>query len=238
MTLLAARHLTCGYNDVPVVQGLELDVGAGEVVALLGANGAGKTTALMTLSGELPALSGEVVFQGEPTRAPLHKRARAGMAVVTETRSVFMSLSTVNNLRVGRVDVRKALERFPELNNRLKVPAGLLSGGEQQMLTLARALAREPTLLLADELSLGLAPLIVERLLRAVRAEADNGLGVLLVEQHIPRALEIADRAYVMRRGQIVMQGSAAELKGRIAEIEESYLSVEALTVPDSGDHS
>lgn len=225
MTLLAARGLTCGYNDVPVVQGLDLEVQAGEVVALLGPNGAGKTTALMTLSGELPPIDGEVHFNGEPTRAPLYKRVRAGMAVVTEERSVFMGMSTINNLRVGRVDTRRALERFPELGERLKVPAGLLSGGEQQMLTLARALAREPTLLLADELSLGLAPMIVERLLRSVRDAADQGLGVLLVEQHIPRALEVADRAYVMRRGQLVLQGTGAELRDRINEIEAAYLT-------------
>ncbi|HEX5585906.1 MAG TPA: ATP-binding cassette domain-containing protein [Acidimicrobiia bacterium] len=210
---------------MPVVQRLDLEVQAGEVVALLGPNGAGKTTALMTLSGELPLISGEVIFNGESTRAPLHKRVRGGMAVVTEERSVFMGMSTVNNLRVGRVDTRRALERFPELNERLKVPAGLLSGGEQQMLTLARALAREPTLLLADELSLGLAPKVVERLLRSVRDAADQGLGVLLVEQHIPRALDVADRAYVMRRGQVVMQGSGAELRDRVEEIEAAYLT-------------
>jgi branched-chain amino acid transport system ATP-binding protein len=227
VTLLAARDLTCGYNGVPVVAALDLAVEPGEVVALLGPNGAGKTTALMTLSGALAPLSGEVLFEGKPTRAPLHKRARAGMAVVTEARSVFMKLSTVDNLRVGRVDARAALAPFPELHDRLKVPAGLLSGGEQQILTLARALAREPRLLLADELSLGLAPLVVERLLRSVRDAADRGLGVLLVEQHIRRALEVADRAYVLQRGHVVIQGSRAELRERLVEIEASYLSTD-----------
>jgi branched-chain amino acid transport system ATP-binding protein len=223
--LLEARALTCGYDSVPVVRDVDLHVEPGEVVALLGPNGAGKTTTLLTLSGALPALEGEVWWQGRPTRAPLHSRARGGLAFVTEERSVFMGLSTRDNFRAGRVPVDEALELFPELRPRLRIPAGLLSGGEQQMLTLARALARRPVLLLADELSLGLAPLIVQRLLRAVRQAADGGLGVLLVEQHVSQALEIADRAYVMRRGRIEMSGTASELEERVAEIEASYLA-------------
>ena len=223
--LLEARALTCGYDSVPVVRDVDLRVEPGEVVALLGPNGAGKTTTLLTLSGALPALGGEVWWQGRPTKAPLHRRARGGLAFVTEERSVFMGLSTRDNLRAGRVPVNEALELFPELRPRLRIPAGLLSGGEQQMLTLARALARRPALLLADELSLGLAPLVVQRLLRAVRQAADRGLGVLLVEQHVSQALEIADRAYVMRRGRLEMSGTAAELEQRVAEIEASYLA-------------
>ena len=152
-----------------VVRGLDLRVEPGEVVALIGPNGAGKTTTLLTLSGELPPIAGEVRFNGEVTKAPLFKRARRGLGFVTEERSVFMRLSTADNLRLARVPRRDATALFPELEPLMGRRTGLLSGGEQQMLALARALARKPTMLLADELSLGLAPLVVQRLLRAVR---------------------------------------------------------------------
>src|SRR5262249_24570472 len=135
-------------------------------------NGAGKTTTLLALSGELPPLKGEVLLSGKPTSAPLHRRARQGMSYVTEERSVFKSLSGWDNLRCAGVPAAEALALFPELERCLDRPGGLLSGGEQQMLTVARALARKPRLLLADELSLGLAPLVVDRLLNAVRAVA------------------------------------------------------------------
>ena len=148
------------------------------------------------------------------------------MTFVTEEKSVFMGMSTRDNLRVAGVDVDDALELFPELGKRIDVRGGLLSGGEQQMLTLARALSRKPRVLLADELSMGLAPIIVQRLLDAVRSAADTkGTAVLLVEQHVRKALKYADRAYVMRRGRLVMEGSARDLASRIDEIESSYLS-------------
>ncbi len=223
--LVEAEGLEAGYGSVVVVRDLDLRVNAGEVVALLGPNGAGKSTTLLTLSGDLPPLGGTVRWSGEATKAPLHARARRGLSLVTEERSVFMRLTARENLRVGCRDIEPALELFPELRARLDVRAGLLSGGEQQMLTLARALARRPTLLLADELSLGLAPLAVRRLLDAVRAAADQGVGVLLVEQHVSKALQIADRVYVLRRGRMRMSGTAAELSGRLGEIETSYLA-------------
>ena len=135
-----------------------------------------------------------------------------------------MGLTTEENLKIGRGDIEFAVELFPELRTRWKVKAGLLSGGEQQMLTLARAVSRRPRLLLADELSLGLAPLVVDRLLRAVRQAADAGLGVLLVEQHVRKVLGFADRGYVIRRGRVVIQGAAADLKARLHEIESTYL--------------
>ncbi len=205
--LIEARSLAAGYDGVPAVHDLDLYVDAGEIVALLGPNGAGKTTTMLTLAGEIPPLAGEVRFEGTPTTAPLHRRAKRGLAIVTEERSVFMDLSTAANLRLGRGETARALELFPELDELLGRRAGLLSGGEQQILTLARALAGEPKLLLADELSLGLAPLIVERILRAVREAADRNVGVLLVEQHAVQALRLADRAYVLRRGRIELEG-------------------------------
>jgi branched-chain amino acid transport system ATP-binding protein len=227
--LLRTRDLSAGYNSVPVAHGLNLTVGEGEVVALMGPNGAGKTTTLMTLAGELPLIEGEVELNGEVTTAPLHRRAKRGLSFVTEERAIFRSMSTIDNLRVAGVPVDEALSLFPELGERLKVSAGLLSGGEQQMLALARSLGRKPKLLLADELSLGLAPLAVERLLEAVRAAADrDGVGVLLVEQHLASALAVADRAYVMRRGRIELEGTAADLRERMDEIEDTYLSASA----------
>jgi len=181
---------------------------------------------LLTLAGELPAISGEVVFRGAATKAPLFRRARQGMGFVTEERSVFMSLSTEENLRVAGVARADAVDLFPDLEPLMGRTAGLLSGGEQQMLTLARAVARDPRLLLIDELSLGLAPVVVKRLLQTVRRVAsERSTGILLVEQHVRLALHIADRVYVMQRGRIVMSGTADEVHGRIDEIEATYLS-------------
>jgi branched-chain amino acid transport system ATP-binding protein len=223
---LEARGLSAGYGSKPVIHELNLVVNPGEVVGLLGANGAGKTTTLLALSGELPLLGGTVQLAGRSTKSPLHRRARNGLAFVTEERSIFKSLSTMDNLRVGTHDCDAALALFPELKSRLGVRAGLLSGGEQQMLTLGRALSRQPRILLADELSLGLAPMIVRHLLEAVRrAAADTGCGVLLVEQHVRQALRYCDRVYVMRRGRVALEGTAAEMIPRLAEIEESYLA-------------
>jgi branched-chain amino acid transport system ATP-binding protein len=154
----------------------------------------------------------------------LHVRARNGISLVTEERSVFMEMTVEENLRVARVPRPAVLELFPELEALMGRRAGLLSGGEQQMLTLGRALARKPRLLLIDELSLGLAPLVVRRLIDAVRAAADGGVGVLLVEQHVDQALKQADRVYVLERGLVVLKGPKAEVAGRVHEIEASYL--------------
>jgi len=224
--VLEARGLSAGYGPQPVVHDIDLTVNEGEVVALLGPNGAGKTTTLLALSGELPVLAGEVRLDGEVTKAPLHRRARQGLTFVTEEKSVFMGLSARDNLRVAGVDAEEALGLFPELGLRLGVRGGLLSGGEQQMLTLARALSRHPRALLADELSMGLAPMVVRRLLDAVRQAVDSrGTAVLLVEQHVRKALQYADRVYVMRRGRIELEGTATEMRGRLDEIEENYLA-------------
>jgi branched-chain amino acid transport system ATP-binding protein len=224
--VLETRDMSTGYAGQPVVHDLNIAVNAGEVVCLLGPNGAGKTTTMLSLAGELSPISGEVLFDGQPTKAPLHRRARQGMSYVTEERSVFKALTLRDNLRVGGVTVEDAIGLFPELEKRLGVRGGLLSGGEQQMLTLARALARKPRLLLADELSLGLAPIIVDRLLQAVRRSADeDGLAVLVVEQHAHKALKYADRAIVMRRGHVELSLSGEEARRRIAEVEQAYLT-------------
>jgi branched-chain amino acid transport system ATP-binding protein len=179
---------------------------------------------LRTLAGALNPLGGEVVWKGRVTRSPLHRRSRQGLAYVPEERSVFMTMTAAENLRVGDGPPELALELFPELRPHLKRRAGLLSGGQQQILTLARALASGPDVLLADELSLGLAPLLVARLLEAVREAAGRGVGVLLVEQHAQQALSVADRVYVLQRGRIALEGRAGEIRGRLDELEQTYL--------------
>jgi branched-chain amino acid transport system ATP-binding protein len=220
---LRAEGLAAGYFGHPVVSDVSLDVGAGEVVALLGANGAGKTTTIRALMGTIPPLAGSIMIDGRATTAPPHRRAKAGVAIVTEQRSVFMRTTVRDNLRLGRGDNELALTIFPELRPLLGRLAGQLSGGEQQMLTLARALSRRPRVLLADELSLGLAPLVVRRLLETVRRAADEeSLGVLLVEQHVRQALRYADRVVVLRRGSVVLSGPVAEVAG---QIEDAYLT-------------
>jgi branched-chain amino acid transport system ATP-binding protein len=231
--LLEARDLVCGYGGVAAVRGLNLQVNPGEIVGLLGANGAGKTTTLLALCGELAPMSGEVSFLGSTNRMSLAQRSRQGLALVTEERSVFMGLTTAENLRLGRGDPERALEIFPLLRDHLQRRAGLLSGGQQQILTLARALAAQPRILLADELSLGLAPIIVQQLFEAIRRAVDEqGVGVVLVEQHVRSALQVADRIYILQRGRCVLEGTAAEMRGRLDEIEATYLAgpVEAHT--------
>jgi branched-chain amino acid transport system ATP-binding protein len=228
---IEARKITAGYGPQPVIYEIDIEVRPGEVVAILGANGAGKTTTMLALSGELPLHSGEVLLNGSVTKASLHVRARQGLMFVTEEKSVFKGLTTRDNLRVAQVDVDEALALFPELEKRMDVRGGLLSGGEQQMLSLARAICRHPKVLLADELSMGLAPLVVQRLLQAVRDSADrDGTAVLLVEQHVRQALRYADRAYVMRRGRVELSGDSADLQTRIVDIEEHYLASGAPT--------
>lgn len=225
-TLIEAKELSAGYGKMAIVREIDIRVDAGEVVALFGANGAGKTTTLLALAGELPPMHGEVRFLGQATTAPMHVRCRSGMGYVTEERSVIMDMSVADNLRLANVSKAVACEYFPALERILSRKAGLCSGGEQQMVALARALGRHPKVLLIDELSLGLAPIIVTNLLLAVRAAAEQrGIGVLLVEQHVRQALQVADRAYVMERGRIALHGTAEEVVNQLDRIESAYLS-------------
>jgi branched-chain amino acid transport system ATP-binding protein len=225
--VLQTRDLNAGYGDVTVVRDLNLHVSSGEIVALLGRNGAGKTTALLTLAGALRPLSGEVRFLGAPDRSSLATRARRGLGLMSDDRSIFFSLTVRENLRLARGNSDSVLSLFPELERLIDRPAGLLSGGEQQMLGLASVLAREPKLLLIDELSFGLAPRIVQRLMTAVRQAADRGAAVILVEQFARLALDVADRAYVLVNGRVGGEGTRDEWRANVAELETKYLGVD-----------
>jgi branched-chain amino acid transport system ATP-binding protein len=226
MTALDVVGMSAGYGTQPVVENINLSVKSGTVTALFGANGAGKSTTLKAISGAIGVMTGSVAINGAVTTAPLYQRARNGLSYITEERSVFKGLSVEENLRVGGVDIPTVLALFPELEKRLHIKAGLISGGEQQMLSLGRAMVRGPNLILADELSLGLAPLVVTRLFKALRtAASETGLGVLLVEQHVRKALDFVDHVYVMKRGRVEMDLTVAEAKLRIDDIENAYLS-------------
>ena len=229
------KDLSTGYAGVPVVRGLNLHVNAGEVVALLGPNGAGKTTTLLTISGLVPVIEGTVAVLGtEIRKGRAYAVARRGLAHVPEDRSLFYQLTVRENIRLGRrggdIDVDRIFDYFPELKKLLKRRAGLLSGGEQQMLALGRALASDPKVMLVDEMSLGLAPVIVERLLPVLRRIADErGTAILIVEQHVHLALEVSDRAYVLTHGSLMLEGDAADLRTRRDLLESSYLGEVAL---------
>ncbi len=230
--LLQLDSVSVGYGGTPVTHGIDLVVRPGEIVCLLGPNGAGKTTTLLAISGLIPLMKGSVLFQQQDLlKKTPDALTRMGIVHVPEDRSLFGGLTVEENLRVASNDPRdiaRVLEYFPKLGDILDRRATVLSGGEQQMLALARALALRPTLLIVDEMSLGLAPIIVESILPVLRRiVAETGCSVLMVEQHVRLALEIADRAYVMSRGRIVREGSAAEIAASLDELRGNYLGVQ-----------
>jgi branched-chain amino acid transport system ATP-binding protein len=231
--LLRTDGLCAGYSGVAVVRDLALEVEAGEVVALLGPNGSGKTTTLSVLAGLRAPLAGSVELLATHVArfgaGPAAALARSGVATVPEDRALFLDLTVVENLRlaaaVRRPDLSQVLELFPKLAPLRRRRVATLSGGEQQMLAVARALIRRPRLLLIDELSLGLAPIVVQELLPTLRMIADStSCGVLLVEQHAQLALDVADRAYVLNHGDVVLAGPSAELRADSAALRRAYL--------------
>jgi branched-chain amino acid transport system ATP-binding protein len=219
-----------GYGRVNIVRPFDLAADAGTVVAILGPNGAGKTTLLSTMCGLLPRQGGTVLLEDRELKSGRAAAAsRAGLVLVPDDRALFPSLSVRDNIRAAcarRTDpTEEVLELFPALQPRWKLHAGALSGGEQQMLAVARALVQKPKVLLVDEMSMGLAPLIVEHLLPVVRRIADDrGAVVVLVEQHVGLALEVADEAIVLVHGEVVLRGSADDLRGNPNALEDAYL--------------
>jgi branched-chain amino acid transport system ATP-binding protein len=228
-TLLATQALDAGYGDLVVARGVNIELAAGRVLAMLGPNGAGKTTVLNTIAGLLPRASGEVVVDGVALPSGRAAAAnRAGVVLVPDNRALFTRLTVAENLRAA---ARKGssyddvVDLFPALRRRWKLHAGALSGGEQQMLAMARALVQRPRVLLVDEMSMGLAPVIVEELLPVVRRVADEtGSVVVLVEQHVHLALEVADEAMVLVHGEVQLYGDAAGIAADAARLEGAYL--------------
>ena len=226
--MLNIEKLEVGYGSIVALRGVDITVASGEMVAVIGPNGAGKSTLLLTIAGVVKAKAGGVTFDGRPIlgEAP-EKLAASGLALVPEGRHIFGSLSVAENIALGAttrndrdgiaVDTEKVVTMFPVLRDRYRQRAGNLSGGEQQMLAIARALMSRPKLLLLDEPSLGLAPLVVRQVYDAIYALRQEGLTVLIVEQSVNRALNAADRAYVMSGGAIAMVGRSSELQGTAA---------------------
>jgi branched-chain amino acid transport system ATP-binding protein len=229
-TVLHVQSLTAGYEHAAVIRNVDITVASSEVVALLGANGAGKTTTLRVISGLIKPMAGTVLFDGRDLASVSPTaRARLGIAHVPEGRGIFFGLTVAEHFRLEHrgehLDQEVAFTYFPALAELRSRRAGLLSGGEQQMLAVGRALARRPKLLLLDELSLGLAPVIVERLMPVVRQYAqDSGCAVLLVEQHVHLALDVADRAIVLAHGDVALSDRTEVLRNNSALLVSSYL--------------
>lgn len=223
MAMLEIKDLEVYYGMIQAIKGVSFEVNQGEVIALIGANGAGKTTILHTITGLLSPKKGSVLFEGtDITKVPAHKIVSMGMAHVPEGRRVFSELSVLENLKMGaytrknKAEVEEALQgvykRFPRLEERKNQMAGTLSGGEQQMLAMGRALMSKPKIILMDEPSMGLSPILVNEIFDIIQAVSKSGTTVLLVEQNAKKALSIADRAYVLETGKIILQGDADKL--------------------------
>jgi branched-chain amino acid transport system ATP-binding protein len=236
---LSCTGLAGGRGAITVFRDLDLEVQPGRVFALLGPNGAGKTTLLLTLAGLLPRQAGRVAVDGVELRSGQAGSAnRAGLVLVPDDRALFTTLTAEQNLQVARrsdgPEPRDMLDAFPALEKRWRVPAGALSGGEQQMLAMARALIQQPKVILVDEPSQGLAPLVVESLFETVRRVADeHGSAIVLVEQHVEVALDVADEAAVLQRGVIALHADAAEVRARYDELEAAYLGDDTLAATD-----
>jgi branched-chain amino acid transport system ATP-binding protein len=232
--MLQLSGLNAHYGHVHALRGVDLSVQVGEVVTLIGANGAGKSTLMMSLFGMPRASSGKIIFEGEDiTKLPSHEVSHRGIALVPEGRRIYPRMTVLENLQMGTaqadpanfaVDLKRMEELFPILADRRDQRAGTLSGGEQQMLAIARALMSRPKLLLLDEPSLGLAPLYIKKIFQIVRElKRDFGMTILLVEQNANHALKVADRAYVLQHGEIVLSGTGAELLAS-PEVRAAYL--------------
>ena len=234
MSMLEVKDLQVYYGVIQALKGISFHVEQGEVIALIGANGAGKTTTLQTLTGIIPAKAGSIMFGGKDlTKTPAHKIVEMGMAHVPEGRRVFAELSVYENLKLGaytrkdKKEIEETLARvyksFPRLEERKNQLAGTLSGGEQQMLAMGRALMSKPKIILMDEPSMGLSPILVEEIFHIIREISAGGTTVLLVEQNAKKALAIADRAYVLETGNIVLSGDAKEMMNNDS-IKKAYL--------------
>ena len=223
MALLEVKDLEVHYGVIRALKGISFEVNEGEIIALIGANGAGKTTTLQTVSGILPISSGKIFFNGEEiTKIPAHKLVKLGIAQVPEGRRVFSQMTVFDNLKMGAYirkdkatieeDIQNIYKRFPRLEERKNQLAGTLSGGEQQMLAMGRALMSKPKILLLDEPSMGLSPLLVTETFKIIKDINDAGTTVLLVEQNAKKALSIAHRAYVLETGEVALSGKASDL--------------------------
>ena len=234
--MLKIEGLNTGYDDLKVLFDISITVGEGELVALVGSNGAGKTTLLRVISGTIPVTSGLVTwFGGDLLRVPAYKRAELGIAHIPQGRGILATLSVRDNLIMGTYSKRskprraelleKALATFPILKERLNLPAGTLSGGQQQMLAIGRAMMMDPKLFILDEPSLGLAPIVVDEVFRILSEFKQLGVSMLLIEQNLVKALTLADRGYVLETGQIAMQGQGKDILEN-PDVRRAYLGI------------
>jgi len=230
--MLQVNNINVYYGPIHAIKGISFEVHSGEIIALIGANGAGKSTVLKTISGLLRSKTGNIVFDGKDiTKTEAHKIVRSGLAQVPEGRRIFLQMTVMENLEMGAYtqksisteDLEKAFDLFPRLQERRKQVAGTLSGGEQQMLAMGRALMSKPKLLMLDEPSMGLSPIFVEQIFNIIKSLNKSDTTILLVEQNAGKALEIADRAYVLETGLITLTGTGEELS-KSDEIRKAYL--------------